>query len=86
MVSSVPPEVNPVPPVVSRVGVVPSEVSNVVNVEKCGQKLLPKCALQRVTSSVVDPNVVVVVVVIVVALVVNSVKPLVDSPGVGLGL
>ena len=83
MVSSVPPEVNPVPPVVLIVDAVPSEVVNVVN---CGQKLLPKCALQRVTSSVVDPNVVVVVVVIVVALVVNSVKPLVDSPGVGLGL
>ena len=53
---------------VSIVGVVPSEVSN-VGVEKGGQ-LNPNCALQIVTSSVVDP---------IVGFVVNSVKPLVDS-------
>ena len=70
MAISVPPEVNPVPPVVSIVDAVPSEVSNIgVNVEKGGQ-LRPKCALQSVTSSVVDP---------IVGFVVNSVKPLVDS-------
>ena len=57
-----------VPPVVSIVGVVPSEVLN-VGVEKGGHQD-PKFALQIVTSSVVDS---------IVGVVVNSVKPLVDS-------